>query len=231
MWWVQQGFPFVLPATGSVPHPCRGVAVSGLPAHRSQEGLPHSVRGLNAQLTTSAHTSAAFLSRAWLSKRFDCRNYKQDTDEEESEEESEEECSDEEEDEEEENDYKAMGHSCEYLRGIYWFPTENRKVWRKGEQCRKILLDFNNLLSKIHLSTWCIYIITIQEAFTEKIKILVRFNLSFFFQSFMFSILPQSVFYVWVSGHFWTNQQKTSLYQCFVFRLYRLEGLGNLEIT
>uniref|UniRef100_A0A3B5QAP4 Tyrosine-protein kinase BAZ1B n=1 Tax=Xiphophorus maculatus TaxID=8083 RepID=A0A3B5QAP4_XIPMA len=47
------------------------------------------------------------------------RNYKQDTDEEESEEESEEECSEDDDEDEEENDYKAMGHSCEYLREIY----------------------------------------------------------------------------------------------------------------
>lgn len=46
-----------------------------------------------------------------------CRNYNQDTDEEEDEEESEEEDSEEDEDDEEENDYKAMGHSCECLRG------------------------------------------------------------------------------------------------------------------
>lgn len=45
-----------------------------------------------------------------------CRNYNQDTDEEEDEEESEEEYSEEDEEEEEENDYKAMGHSCEYQR-------------------------------------------------------------------------------------------------------------------
>ena len=45
-----------------------------------------------------------------------CRNYNQDTDEEEDEEESEEEESEEEEEDEEENDYKAMGHSCEYQR-------------------------------------------------------------------------------------------------------------------
>lgn len=45
-----------------------------------------------------------------------CRNYKQDTDEEEDEEESEEEDSEEDEEDEEENDYKAMGHSCEYQR-------------------------------------------------------------------------------------------------------------------
>uniref|UniRef100_A0A7N6BSH5 Tyrosine-protein kinase BAZ1B n=1 Tax=Anabas testudineus TaxID=64144 RepID=A0A7N6BSH5_ANATE len=41
------------------------------------------------------------------------RNYNQDTDEDEDEEESEDE-SEEDEDDEEENDYKAMGHSCEY---------------------------------------------------------------------------------------------------------------------
>lgn len=45
-----------------------------------------------------------------------CRNYNQDTDEEEDEEESEEEDSEEDEEDEEENDYKAMGHSCEYRR-------------------------------------------------------------------------------------------------------------------
>uniref|UniRef100_A0A8C9Z9E9 Tyrosine-protein kinase BAZ1B n=1 Tax=Sander lucioperca TaxID=283035 RepID=A0A8C9Z9E9_SANLU len=45
------------------------------------------------------------------------RNYNQDTDdEEEDEEESEEEESEEDEEDEEENDYKAMGHSCEYRR-------------------------------------------------------------------------------------------------------------------
>uniref|UniRef100_A0A8C4E577 Tyrosine-protein kinase BAZ1B n=1 Tax=Dicentrarchus labrax TaxID=13489 RepID=A0A8C4E577_DICLA len=44
------------------------------------------------------------------------RNYNQDTDEEEDEEESEEEDSEEDEEDEEENDYKAMGHSCEYQR-------------------------------------------------------------------------------------------------------------------
>lgn len=43
-----------------------------------------------------------------------CRNYNQDTDEEDDEEESEEEESEEDEEDEEENDYKAMGHSCEY---------------------------------------------------------------------------------------------------------------------
>uniref|UniRef100_A0A3P9PZA9 Tyrosine-protein kinase BAZ1B n=1 Tax=Poecilia reticulata TaxID=8081 RepID=A0A3P9PZA9_POERE len=41
------------------------------------------------------------------------------TDEEESEEESEEECSEDDDEDEEENDYKAMGHSCEYLREVY----------------------------------------------------------------------------------------------------------------
>lgn len=45
-----------------------------------------------------------------------CRNYNQDTDEEEDEEDSEEEDSEEDEEYEEENDYKAMGHSCEYRR-------------------------------------------------------------------------------------------------------------------
>lgn len=45
-----------------------------------------------------------------------CRNYNQDTDEEEDEEESEEEDSEEDDEDEEENDYKAMGHSCEYQR-------------------------------------------------------------------------------------------------------------------
>lgn len=43
-----------------------------------------------------------------------CRNYNQDTDEEEDEEDSEEEDSEEDEEDEEDNDYKAMGHSCEY---------------------------------------------------------------------------------------------------------------------
>ena len=57
-----------------------------------------------------------FLSRIKSFELFTRRNYNQDTDEEESEEESEEEDSEEDEEDEEENDYKAMGHSCEYLQ-------------------------------------------------------------------------------------------------------------------
>lgn len=49
-----------------------------------------------------------------IKARVNCRNYNEDTDEEEDEEGSEEEDSEEEEDEEEENEYKALGHSCEY---------------------------------------------------------------------------------------------------------------------
>lgn len=49
-----------------------------------------------------------------------CRNYNQDTDEDNSEEESEEDSEEDEEDEEE-NDYKAMGHSCEYERLVSEF--------------------------------------------------------------------------------------------------------------
>lgn len=43
-----------------------------------------------------------------------CRNYNEDTDEEDDHEGSEEEESEEDEDEEEENEYKILGHSCEY---------------------------------------------------------------------------------------------------------------------
>lgn len=43
-----------------------------------------------------------------------CRNYNEDTDEEDEDQGSEEEDSEEEEDDEEENEYKALGHSCEY---------------------------------------------------------------------------------------------------------------------
>lgn len=49
-----------------------------------------------------------------LKATVNCRNYNEDTDEEEDDEGSEEEDSEEEEDEEEENEYKALGHSCEY---------------------------------------------------------------------------------------------------------------------
>lgn len=47
------------------------------------------------------------------------RNYNQDTDEDEDEEESEE-VSEEDEEDEEENDYKAMGHRCEYRHKGTW---------------------------------------------------------------------------------------------------------------
>lgn len=65
-------------------------------------------------LTTYQSVVYQFCVKIHERRPLHCRNYNQDTDEEDDEEESEEEESEEDEEDEEENDYKAMGHSCEY---------------------------------------------------------------------------------------------------------------------
>uniref|UniRef100_A0A671X536 Tyrosine-protein kinase BAZ1B n=1 Tax=Sparus aurata TaxID=8175 RepID=A0A671X536_SPAAU len=73
------------------------------------------------------------------------RNYNQDTDDEEDEEESEEEDSEEDEEDEEENDYKAMGHSCEYLREL-----KLRPGFTKFSECKFLcsIQDIFNIFVK-----------------------------------------------------------------------------------
>lgn len=68
-----------------------------------------------------------------------CRNYNEGSDdEEEDSEDSEEEDSEDDEDDEEENEYKAMGHSCEY-------PTEGKQRNKKRLQLSSVRLPWIRL--------------------------------------------------------------------------------------